>query len=1259
MLCLKLHCRYIKLATLVLCTICNTVVFSQTCSSDSIGFASQTSWFTFDSTHLSEIDASANNVTLTWSDSIRFDEENALRVDFSNNGYLEIPYQYVGESMWSFGYFGLAFYSDDLADATDDAIKIQFIENGSVEMEYLVYAQNEQRWRYAVLIQSKKNDKIIIQNNIELNHSNNLFPNKPDKVRIVFPNKSGKAYIGLFFLGKESRLSAVDYWERGRKAPEFEAQDYNIPDFNSVTVSTADSSAISDIATRLDAYFNADNVLDTVPMDDMNILQEYYNQFFINPNCHPIVAKNILLNDTQDAINTFGVRLLEMAQLYRQVQDVNQKQQLYDWYRALYEYAVYTDVMPSFWSGNKFLESVFVMRTPLKADGLLTDTLIREWIITMGMNRIYLDYSFVCRYFGRSDYANERGANVDFLRMNLRSMVALAIMDSDYRRNKANLERFKDWCDEFAFRISPGVVDGYKSDGNAYHHTGMLDLYAYRAIEASACTIYALHDTPWAIGSIGHDIVRHAAFAKFDREMFNVVPVITSAKSGSLYRYGGPGSGQSYSDFGLLSLAGREDGTKDTAAIQRFLTTYAIENLQPYPEFSRLMTDTYNDFLAQGETPLTDLSSNRIFQNGACAMHKRNDFLVAIKGHSKYEYARESSDDLVTYIGNGAMQIVKDYWFRYDKIKQRQDYGLNGFDHRLMPGTTSVNFANTDDMAHVEWKQWRSNATFVGGASQENNGIFTVTLDGGPNPNLDSQKAKKSYFFFDDHIVCIGSAINNIVNEETVTTICQERVRNVTDDIFYVDNTTPINTDYTFDQQITDNHWILTQTNIGYYIRDNQHLKIKREEVTNKDITNTNDLTGTFLTAYLSHGNAPANAAYTYIVKPEASITQMQTFETDMTSAIPPFEILAQTDELHAVKNNLNNSYGIVAHNENGQQVNVGDIKAVDNHCVLLVKEISPDVLEITITNADTRYKDIDLGDDLWGYSLYENITITMDGEWLPDGNPPHHLTIGNDGDDTTFNTYMEGGSSRTFTVKKNCVNIQLHAYLEGAYDSNTNEMTTILNTQRGLLPGQTPISNLVSPTPSGQPYNTAPWNYNGTEGAYWTDANYAGDETDWILLSFRTDIQKSTEVGMTAGLLKKDGGIHLPNRCALDDVTENSLYIVLEHRNHIGIMTPQPIDILNDSLIYDFRLSDSYRDQTSFGQKQLPTGEWCLFAGDADQSDFPSFDINGTDKTIWFDNNGIFDYYFSPDFNLDGDINGQDKSLWFDNNGISSRVPK
>ena len=230
---------------------------------------------------------------------------------------------------------------------------------------------------------------------------------------------------------------------------------------------------------------------------------------------------------------------------------------------------------------------------------------------------------------------------------------------------------------------------------------------------------------------------------------------------------------------------------------------------------------------------------------------------------------------------------------------------------------------------------------------------------------------------------------------------------------------------------------------------------------------------------------------------------------------------------------------------------------------------------------------------------------------------------------------------------------------MEGAYDAALGEMRNTLVATRKLLPGQTPLSELTIPTPAGQPYSIAPWNYVGTEGAGWTDTDYTGDETDWVLVSFRTDTQKNTEVGMTAALLMKDGSIDFPDRCALSATVADSVYIVLEHRNHIGVMSPTKIAIANNELYYDFRMFDSYRDQTSFGQKQLPSGDWAMFSGDADQTDFPSYDIQGTDKTIWFDNNGNFDYYLSPDFNLDGDINGQDKSLWFDNNGISSRVPK
>ncbi len=257
------------------------------------------------------------------------------------------------------------------------------------------------------------------------------------------------------------------------------------------------------------------------------------------------------------------------------------------------------------------------------------------------------------------------------------------------------------------------------------------------------------------------------------------------------------------------------------------------------------------------------------------------------------------------------------------------------------------------------------------------------------------------------------------------------------------------------------------------------------------------------------------------------------------------------------------------------------------------------------------------------------------------------------------FNVSLCDEATVNITVEQGCIDLEVYAYLEGPYDASIGEMTTKLNVLRGLLPGQTPPGNLANPTPAGQPYNTVPWNYPGTEGAGWTDANYTDDVVDWVLVSTRTDIAKSSEVGRAAGLLYKDGSIGFPESCALENISLDSVYVVVEHRNHMGIMSLNKAPIANNILTYDFRFSDSYKDVTSFGQKQSSTGNWFMFAGDGDQSDFPSFDIKGTDKTIWLDDNGIFQQYMIPDFDLNGDVNGADKALWDLNNGVSSRVPK
>ncbi len=214
---------------------------------------------------------------------------------------------------------------------------------------------------------------------------------------------------------------------------------------------------------------------------------------------------------------------------------------------------------------------------------------------------------------------------------------------------------------------------------------------------------------------------------------------------------------------------------------------------------------------------------------------------------------------------------------------------------------------------------------------------------------------------------------------------------------------------------------------------------------------------------------------------------------------------------------------------------------------------------------------------------------------------------------------------------------------LEGAYDTAAGAMNTDL-LQAGLLP-------------SGQPYLGAPWAYNGQEGAGWSTSDYPAGAVDWVLVSLRTSPLADDEIGRFAGVLLEDGMIVQLAPIAISQAITEA-YVVVEHRNHLPAMSPTLINIVNDTLAYDFRLENSYTGQNSFGQKQI-AGNWFLFAGNVDQTNPSGYEITGSDKIIWSTLNGNFGVYEGADFNLDSDISGLDRILWNQNNGISSGVPK
>ncbi len=125
-------------------------------------------------------------------------------------------------------------------------------------------------------------------------------------------------------------------------------------------------------------------------------------------------------------------------------------------------------------------------------------------------------------------------------------------------------------------------------------------------------------------------------------------------------------------------------------------------------------------------------------------------------------------------------------------------------------------------------------------------------------------------------------------------------------------------------------------------------------------------------------------------------------------------------------------------------------------------------------------------------------------------------------------------------------VYVDLRVFLEGPY-AGPNMNTAIAGS-----------------VPSGQPYNTAPWNYPGTETASVTSG---GDIVDWVLVELRTGATPATAttvVATKAGLLKNNGTIvDADGFTNLNfNAAPGNYYIVVYHRNHLPIMSATAITL-------------------------------------------------------------------------------------------------
>ena len=248
--------------------------------------------------------------------------------------------------------------------------------------------------------------------------------------------------------------------------------------------------------------------------------------------------------------------------------------------------------------------------------------------------------------------------------------------------------------------------------------------------------------------------------------------------------------------------------------------------------------------------------------------------------------------------------------------------------------------------------------------------------------------------------------------------------------------------------------------------------------------------------------------------------------------------------------------------------------------------------------------------------------------EGISSGDITHEST-----DATTQNVAVSGEATSTH------FQLDLTVFLQGPYNGST------LNED---LSGSLPLV---------QPYNTAPWNYAGTENV----ASIPSGIVDWILVELRDAADASSATSATtvltvAGFINSNGQI-----VDLDGVSElsvsltvtNQLFVVIRHRNHLAVMSANPMNLVSGTYQYDFTTGASQ----AYGidsQTELVTGIWGMIGGDENADGT----IDASDITGWTaeaGNNG----YLSADFNMDSNVDNIDKNdIWLPQTGKSSQVP-
>lgn len=623
------------------------------------------------------------------------------------------------------------------------------------------------------------------------------------------------------------------------------------------------------------------------------------------------------------SLSKFTVFLDQVAQAYVNSSDVEEKLKL----ETFYINSIRHFLDQGFQAGSamgtlhhlgyniqSLYSSVYLMKEPLKRSGLLSEVQKSiEWFAGTGEIKIA---------------PRIPGMDVDAFNTSLLGRLISILLIEDQAQKDRYMRAFKRWIDN-GLLFTPGLGPALKPDGSIFHHRINYPAYAVGGLEGATLANYLLSETPYRLDSKARLNLKNSLLAMRFYSNLQTWPLSLSGRHPD-------GKGHLFPEhYALMALSGSTDYKEkiDPELARAYLRLETNVKSEYLPLFQSFVAET----APQGHVSYPYSSLN---------VHRRDEWMASVHGFSRYLWNSEiypGANLYGRYLNYGNLQIL-------GSGKPVSNFGsgykVDGWDWNRFPGTTATvlpmkelraKVINPDKYSGVE-EMLLSDQAFVGGLSFNSmQGLYSMKL----NENTKyggNLSANKSYFFFNDKIICLGSDINaDTKGKEVNTTLYQVNLKDSLNDNFP-----------SFIIHNQENNQLKDGLGNYFFVKDG--LVVEKQSLQHSFHEETDEPTqANFATAYINHGPDPKDASYEYMILVQSPIQRLN----EIKSSHNNYQVFSNNSMAHIVKDLETGIYGYAFFN--AQTVSKELLIHSVNKACLAMHQIVGDELIMSVVDPDLK----------------------------------------------------------------------------------------------------------------------------------------------------------------------------------------------------------------------------------------------------------------------------------------------------------------